>query len=229
MIKRCFLSRNSVCLLIGVILIVISVLKIQFHLIGCDLCIKIIAILGAILSIMGVYDLSKDGLKKDIQYPYGFDYKNEFEKFNNIGKTSNGDENKSHIINKDIKNQNEQSIRQSFGNYCEWKIYILDKYQSRINDENFYRYVKNLLRDKEYYIEIISFVATPIEIGIFTTMCALGFDKGIELIAIPVIFIFLLTLIIINFFHLRLECYFLKDFIEIVFPELSALKVSITK
>ncbi len=229
MIKRCFLSRNSVCLLIGVILILISVLEIKLHLINYDLCFKIIAILGAILFIKGVYDLRQDSLKKDVQYPYGFDYINEFEKYKNIGKTSNGDENESHIINRNMKDHNMQSIRQAFGNYCEWKKYILDKYQSRINDENFYRYVIRLLRGKEYYVELTTLVAVPVEIAILSSICAIRFVIERVPVLIPVVFIIVLAFISKDFYHWKLECNFLNDFNEIVFPKFSTTNSTLYK
>ena len=137
--------------------------------------------------------------------PYGFDYQKEFSTYQIIGKRK-----------RKAKNG---AIR--FSKYSEWKEYLDGRYLNHKECDDFYRFPKRLLREKRDKHDLLTIVILPLEIAVSTIYLEQshvmgGFGGTCLLICVIG---FLGVFLSINILMAREEVNFLKDYIDILYPE----------
>ena len=100
--------------------------------------------------IFGIGDLIT--VKKENEYvrnlPYGFDYLAEYDAYKNIGKKKSG--------------------HNSFDKYSAWKDHIMNRYNDRKDNEDFYRFINRRYREKKNTKELMLNMMIPLEITVLT-------------------------------------------------------------
>lgn len=135
--------------------------------------------------------------------PYGFDYQNELYIYSIIGRNS-----------KKPKNG-----VQKFSKYSDWKKYLEKEYSMHMKCDDFYRFLKRMLRNKKNYRDLLTIIVVPIEIAFLTIFY--GANKTMSEIEIT-LSLFILTLFFVlflsvNILNAREEVNFLKDYIEVLY------------
>lgn len=159
-------------------------------------CIEAIVMCIVILCICVSFFLQKLRNRGNI-WEYGLDFEHELREYKKIGKK-----------------------RGSYKNYTEWKLHILHQFKLRINDENFYHFLKRKLRTSKLYETCVGILIIPVEVASLQFINAdilpennCGKVAG-GIFDILVIVIAMLVILIDQ----KKRIYFLEDFCKIVFP-----------
>lgn len=159
-------------------------------------CIEAIVMCIAILCICVSFFLQKLRNRGNI-WEYGLDFEHELREYKKIGKK-----------------------RGSYKNYTEWKLHILHQFKLRINDENFYRFLKRKLRTSKLYETYVGILIIPVEVALLQFIDAdiLPENNCWKVLAgiINIVVIVSITTMTLN--RQKDKIYFLEDFCEIVFP-----------
>jgi len=164
--------------------------------------------------------------------PYEFDFKYEYRTYKKIGREEKRRYRAENcflfkvwwnIIKRRNRHEKKYKI---IKNYSEWKAYVSEKKSNYIGNEDFIHFLKSNARKSEYSQGIIGNIVTPVYVALVSgglTLLLLLAQKsnlfivasyawGIFCILLILIFIFLLS----RSFSKRNECYFYRDYIEIM-------------
>ena len=172
-----------------------------------DLLFLIILLIGVFGVVYGIVNINfTKKLNEYLSTPdYNIDYQQELYTYKIIGK----------------KNAKIKNGAQKFEKYTDWKTELIKKHGTIKNNEDAYRYMIRLLRDKQYFKEMLCTIAVPIEVGILTVFYTAdnlvnntGSFIGIFISAV-------MSVIIMGIYYLQCndEISFIIDFIEIIFPK----------
>lgn len=170
-----------------------------------DIIVLVVAIICLVVMLVSILDYrivknTNEVLKNPL---YGFDYQKELATYVIIGRES-----------KKIKNG-----AQRFSKYSEWKNYLETTYSEQQKCDDFYRFLKRLLRDKRNSRDLQTTVVVPVEIAALTAFCSANREMGeTETIIMLIILMgFLVSFLTINILNLKEEVNFIEDYIEVLF------------
>ena len=110
------------------------------------------------------------------------------------------------------------NTKKSNNEYSDWKDAITAKYVPQKENENFYRYLNRIYRQKMLYKEVLNIVLVPCMIGIIPSVEYLNSQNAFsKFISTLVIICFLVILFTVENINASREIYFLKDFCEVVY------------
>lgn len=184
-----------------------NIISIVLTIIALDiLCMDVIkwkteyACIKAIVMCICVYFLIQKLMSRGYIWEYGLDFEHELREYKKIGKK-----------------------RGSYKNYMEWKLHILHQFKLRINDENFYRFLKRKLRTSKLYETYVGILIIPVEVALLQFIDAdiLPENNCWKVLAgiINIVVIVSITTMTLN--RQKDKIYFLEDFCEIVFPDIA--------
>lgn len=165
---------------------------------------KLIAVLMMIFSVIGL--ILNHNVNKHLKcLPYAFDYRLELDTYLNIGV----EKVKSNIAVKKIKK------------YTEWKSYIIREYVYLKNNEDFFRFLNRIRRNKKNEKQVWINIVVPVEIAIFTVIYSTRNDMSeMEwLVSVLVLSIIIVVVLTRNILNVSKEIEFIEDYIEIIFAE----------
>lgn len=149
--------------------------------------------------------------KKKLFAPYGFDEKNEYKIYRQIG-----EEYRKAILGKKIKKQINNV--HSFDTYLEWKEYFINKFSKSCSwNCNFYHYLNEKYRICQRKLELYVSVAVPIYVGEISCLITIYQSDEIELTICQQLFMLLVAIIltiVISFISIRrcsCKMHFLAD------------------
>ena len=166
-------KRSMFFVMLGIVFLIFGVGSIYLKKIGVfdyyifGISIIYLIVIGSVSFSCGIYKCINIKIENKYlsELPYKFDIEYELKIHKKIGK-SNSHYNKSKT--------NLKQCEKSFINYTEWKTYINNKYQERINntsnENNFYHYLFREYRFYKDYADTIKTVAIPLFIAVIPTL-----------------------------------------------------------
>lgn len=213
--KKAYLSFGIRIVLALLFVVIAFLLSALFYESNCYHVLLIITILSFILSI-GIIIQSIYGIitrsqiyKEASTLKYGFNYHLEYEIYKRIDK-------------KRLDKLGKELVKQGItipNRYTKWKTNILERYGLLLNNEDFFHFLKDKLRDQQKMHDSFAVILTPLEIGIMTVYLTVYLTKGGELWQAFWAAIFILVLLIIVRNSSKKEIEFCEDTIEIICPE----------
>lgn len=162
-------------------------------------CIKAIILCIAILCICVSFLLQKLRSRGNI-WEYGLNFEYELQEYKKIGKN-----------------------RGLYKNYTDWKLHILHRFKLRINDENFYRFLKRKLRTSKLYETYVGILIIPVEVALLQFIDAdiLPENNCWKVLAGIINIVVIVSIMTMTLNRQKDKIYFLEDFGEIVFPDIA--------
>lgn len=201
-------TNYIIYMLLSIVLIIVCLLRIFFSKAFDNtkfpekiaIIVLVISIVIFIVSINGF--ISTKRINANLKnLPYKFDYSKEYATYHAIGR------NITKVKNGGIK----------FDKYTEWKDYINTKFIKQKNNEDFFRFMNRIIRQKDRDIYIFEKILIPVEIAIVSILFGTGNMKdSTDLISFLCVTSFCIGFLEHEILNLKESVYFLKDFFEIL-------------
>lgn len=141
--------------------------------------------------------------------PYNFKYSLEYDIYTSIAKTK-----RDRITKRIEKSGNDIPKR-----YTLWKEGLLQRYQSLIDNEDFFHFLVYKVRCSKDMRDGIAIITTPLEIGIMTVFLSAYVSKGGNLVLAILSAAFLLVVLTVEYEKTRSEISFVEDVISVLCPK----------
>lgn len=142
--------------------------------------------------------------------PYFFNYSLEYEIYKRIG----------HTKIKKWKRKHGSTGRQIPQKYTEWRNELETRYNNLVKNEDFYRFLKRISRNKEIVYDAILSISIPIEIAALTGMASFARTQIELAVYLVVSLVYIVVIAIKGMWESKDEKNFVDDVMEIFHPNL---------